>query len=152
MYGLRPQGFSRASTPAPISKSDASTPSRHTLLIMDRLLRATRRAVEIKQQRQGQQGHYAAHHHVRGDEVTQLHVRRKLRPEQYREAHRHHYGVEDNGLADAAHGLLRGEQHVATALEIIAIAEDVMHGVVDANASSDSVCSVLSAKVTSARG
>src|SRR3569832_598847 len=108
MYGLRPQVFSCASTPAPVSPSDASTPSRHTLLIMDRLLRATRREVEIKQQRQDQQGHYAAHHHERGDEVTQLHVRRKLRPEQYRDAHRHHYGVEDNGLADAALGFLCG--------------------------------------------
>src|SRR3569832_556799 len=137
MYGLRPQVFSWASTPVPISNFVVFIPFLLTLLIMDRLLCATHQTEEKKQQQQDQQGHYAAHHHVRGDEVTQLHVRRKLRPEQYREAHRHHYGVEDNGLADAAHGLLRGEQHVATALEFIAITEDVMHGVVDANADSD---------------
>src|SRR3569832_2008227 len=108
MYGLRPQVFSCASTPAPISKSDASTPNRHTLLIMDRLLRATRRAVEIKQQLQDQQGHYAAHHYVRGDEVTQLHVRWKLRTDQYREAHRHHYGVEVFGFVVVVFGFLCG--------------------------------------------
>src|SRR3569833_677254 len=137
MYGLRPQVFSWASTPVPISKSDASTPSRHTLLIMDRLLRATRRAVEIKQQRQDQQGHNAAHHQKNKNKETQQHKQQKKQPKQKHKTHRHHYGVEDNGLADAAHGLLRGEQHVATALEFIAITEDVMHGVVDANADSD---------------